>query len=395
MVYLLMFLSKIIRSSVVLVAVGLISIVSAAQPTTSSTLFKDSKRWAPNSWLIDSKIPSWWYIVKESPTPARLQYPELNESEGELFRRLDSEFMYSDAKAIALVDGYSVKYQSFNTPATEFSTYFGFSMGKTLTAMGVGKAICARKLDFGTKASEFLPELRGSALGDATVHDLLRMASGTAIGKHDTSVMTPEQFANWQSFATVLYRPIISEARVSAAERGLFSDYRPGEVFRYKGTDPLVLSMMVSEATGMPWTSWLQENVFNQAGTKNQGSYSTDRSGTGSADAGLRATLDDWIRLAIWIQSSREETGCFGDFVRKATSKQIDFQTKGESSGFYGYGYFTWISHPLVPDSYWAFGHGGQAIGWSTRNKKIVVMFSNFPTFSEQLYRAAREWFSY
>ena len=84
------------------------------------------------------------------------------------------------AKAFALVDGDTVLYSEFKAPADADSVFFGFSMGKTVTAMAVGQAVCDGKIKLDTKASERVPELTGKALGNATVRDLLRMASGVS-----------------------------------------------------------------------------------------------------------------------------------------------------------------------------------------------------------------------
>src|SRR6218665_1710710 len=48
-----------------------------------------------------------------------------------------------------------------------------------------------------SKAGDEVPELQGKALGNATVHDLLRMASGAAEQNGDRTIWTPEQAKDW------------------------------------------------------------------------------------------------------------------------------------------------------------------------------------------------------
>ena len=83
------------------------------------------------------------------------------------------------AKAIALLDGPNLVFLEYNAPANVDSFFTSASMGKTVTAMAVGQAICAGKLKLTDRTEDIIPEVNGTALGRVTVRDLLRMASGT------------------------------------------------------------------------------------------------------------------------------------------------------------------------------------------------------------------------
>ncbi|HRK38733.1 MAG TPA: serine hydrolase domain-containing protein [Burkholderiaceae bacterium] len=301
------------------------------------------------------------------------------------------------AKAFALMDSDVVVYSETKAPADLESVYFGYSMGKTVTAMAVGQAICAGKLKLDTRASDWMPELAGKALGAATVYDLLRMASGSADPNPDSSVWTPEQFKEWSRGDLNLVN-LVSEDRVAKAQRGVFSDYKPGELFSYKSTDPTVLGVMVSRATNTVWNQWIQERVLNPMGAAHSGFYVQDRQQNGLADSGLRMRLDDWMRFAVWVKRSSKEQGCFGDFVRKALSTQIRNSGSPASrkfgKAFGGYGYFTWTENPAVPNTAWASGWGGQRIGWNTdpANDRMVVTFSNIQNWMADVDEVARDW---
>ena len=193
-----------------------------------------------------------------------------------------------------------------------------------------------------TKANEVMPELNGKALGNATVRDLLRMASGAADPNPDSSVWTPEQFKEWGRGNLNLVN-LVTEDRIAKAAKGVFSDYKPGEVSTYKSTDPYVLGIMVSRATGTVWSQWIQEQILNPMGAAKPGLYVQDRQQNGLADSGLRMRLEDWMRFAVWVKRSSKESGCFGDYVRAATSTQISNgsnpSTRKMGKLFGGYGY--------------------------------------------------------
>ena len=361
----------------------------------SSNPYADGTAAAPDEWLLVKKGQPWWYETKPSPTPVQLQKRAPTAAEQAIIDRARALVANRPAKAFALMDGDSVLYSEYKVPADADSVFFGFSMGKTVTAMAVGQAICAGKLKLETKANEVMPELNGKALGNATVRDLLRMASGAADPNPDSSVWTPEQFKEWGRGNLNLVN-LVTGDRVANAAKGVFSDFKPGEAFSYKSTDPYVLGIMVSRATGTVWNQWIQEKILNPMGAAKSGLYVQDRQQNGLADSGLRMRMEDWMRFGLWVKRSSKEPGCFGDFVRAATATQISNgsspSTRKIGKQFGGYGYLTWTENPASPDTTWAMGWGGQRISWHKHSDRMVVVFSNVESWMTDVYPLANEW---
>lgn len=379
----------------VAMAIAMIGIGPAsAQP---SNPYAGDAASAPDEWLLVKRGPAWWYEIKPSPNPVALQQRAPTAGERGAVERARTLLSTRAAKAIVLLDGDTVVHSEIKGPADADSVFYGFSMGKTVTAMAVGKAICADKLKLATKAADLLPELKGRALGEATVRDLLRMASGAAEPNADSAVWTPEQFREWQR-GNLNLLSLVSEDRVSKAARSLFSEYKPGEHFSYKSTDPLTLGLMVSRATGMPWNQWLQQSVIDPMGAAKSGLLVQDRTQNGLSDGGVRMRLEDWLRFAVWVKRQSKESGCFGDYVRAAMTMQISNagNTASRKFGklFGGYGYLIWTENDVAPKTAWASGWGGQRIGWSTErgNDRMVVTFSNTENWMQEVYELGREW---
>lgn len=350
---------------------------------------------APDDWLLTPKGPKWWYQTTPSPQPKALNVRAAKAAEQTVINEARTLMANRPAKAFALLDGDNVLHTEFKAPADANSLFFGFSMGKTVTAMAVGQAICAGKLSLQTKASELIPKLQGKALGEATVHDLLRMSSGTAQINADSTIWNKEQVQDWR-VGLLNLEDLVSSDPVTQAARGVFSAYKPGEVFAYKSTDPLTLGIMVSRATNTPWNQWIQEQVLNPMGAAHAGLYVQDRAQNGLADSGMRLRLEDWMRFAVWVKESSKQQDCFGGFVRTAMSKQIANgttpATRKNGKLFASYGYLTWTDNDVAPNTAWAVGWGGQRIGWNKGNDRMVLVFSNEESWLGDAYVLAKNW---
>ncbi|MFO1263382.1 MAG: serine hydrolase [Rhodoferax sp.] len=347
---------------------------------------------APDEWLLASRGPSWWYTTKPSPTPVALRQRAANAAEQAVIDRARQLMADRPAKAFALMDGDTVVYSDTKAPANSSSLFHGFSMGKTVTAMAVGQAICAGRLQLTTKASDVIPELSGKALGNATVRDLLMMASGATDANSDSTVWTPEQNKAWNEGTLNLSATITTDERIAKAQRGVFSDYKPGEYFSYKSTDPLTLGLILSRATGTVWNQWIQERILNPMGAAYPGLLVQDRQQNGLSDGGTRLRLEDWQRFALWVKRSSKEQGCFGDYVRAAQSTQINNVARKSGREFGGYGYLTWTDNYLATNTAWAIGYGGQRISWHKNSDRMLIAFSNVESWMPDIYAVARDW---
>lgn len=384
------------NNAIKVIAIGLACLIFGMSANAQNPT-QDGAAAAPDAWLFDGVGRPWWYKTTASSKPTELRRREPSAAEQSLVERVKTLMATRPARAFALVDGETVVYQQFNAPASDDAVIFGFSMGKTVTAMAVGQAICADKIKMQTNAGELIPPLNGKALGNATVRDLLRMSSGTTEGNADTSVWSPEQARAWGQGNLNLV-DLVTDERVAKAQRGVFSEFKPGEAFAYKSTDPHTLAIMTAKAVGMPWSQWVQRSVLDAMGMAKAGLYVQDRAGNGLADSGMRMSMADWIRFALWIKRSSAEPGCFGDFVRASMSTQIKNGSgpndRRFGKNFGGYGYFIWTENGVAPNTAWALGWGGQRIGWSTdpANSRMIVTFSNVENWQQEASELARDW---
>jgi CubicO group peptidase (beta-lactamase class C family) len=293
---------------------------------------------------------------------------------------------------MALMDGNQVVWLAYKSPASSSSRFLSFSVGKTVTAMAVGKAICEGKLSLNGRVSQFVPELAGTDLGQATIEDLLKMSSGTWQGNPDSTIVSAEQDQRIRS-GSMNFLDLLSTSRVNTAEKNADGRPRkPGEHFVYRSTDPLALGVALNKVTGTTYAKYVEREVLIPAGIGRSAIIGQDHSGFGTADGNVRLYLEDWIRLAVWVKSNQVGRGCFSDYVRQATTTQVANKSKKSGVFFDGYGYQTWTANLKRRDSYWAVGHGGQRIGWNQGNHRMLVAFSNVENYMAELYDLYAQW---
>ena len=373
---------------VILIAACLIAVLL---PNLGISQILPSANAFPDEWLL-GRCRAHHYQTAIAPNPSPLVFREPRGQEIAVVELAQKLFDNTASKAIALIDGNEIVWLKYKSPASDNSRFLSMSVGKTVTAMAVGAAICEGRLQFSTRVGELVPELANTHLGKSTVRDLLRMSSGTQEPNPDSTIENTAQREDIHAGRMTLLDLLRTE-RVSSQHRGLFSNRQPGEHFSYKGTDPLTLSVMINRATGTTYAKYVEQQVLIPAGIARSGIIGQDHSGYGRGDGSVRLYLEDWIRFAAWIKSSSLKNDCFGNFVQQASSTQISNSSRTRGALFGGYGYLIWTNNERsTRDSFWANGHGGQRIGWNRSNNRMLVVFSNGEDYMPSLYRLYADW---
>ena len=344
---------------------------------------------APDQWLL-SNGREWHHKTDVSPEPLELKHRDPTHQESLLIKRAQSIIQGSSTKYMALVDGNNLVWSEAKNPLPDNRRIFGMSMGKTLTALAAGAAICERKITLNTVATEFVPELNGTDLGKSTVKELLTMSSGVWAGYPDSRIYKAEE-ENELNSGSLSMLDILKREKVASYPKTIFGDsVKAGEKFEYKSTDPLLLGVILNRSTKMNFGRWVEQSVLIPAGIKRPAIIAQDRAGFGNSDAGIRLFAEDWIRFAIWVNQKQKSEGCLGDYIREASKTQIPVKTRPTDN--LGYGYFIWTENKVVKDSYWAAGYAGQRIAWNQKNNRMLVVFSNDARAMDQVSALYRDW---
>lgn len=347
----------------------------------------------PDSWLL-SNGQQFHYKSTASPTPRALTQRSPTAQEQAIIEKADSLIRSKPAKAIALVSGDELVWVKFQNPQDSDKLFMSMSVGKTITALAAGKAICSNKVSLDTVTADIVPELKDRDLGKSKLVDLLKMSSGTWEGNNDSTVFTGSQERAVNNGKASLL-DLIGDEKISAFQNSFLKKVSsPGSDFSYKSTEPLTVGVIINRVTGMSYAKYIQQEILNPAGVSSAGVIGQDWFEYGRSDGSVRLKVEDWARVAVWVRESMEKDDCFGKFLQAASTTQIKNVSKKIGSSFDGYGYFIWTENAYAKDSFWASGHGGQRIGWNHKNKRILVAFSNHETYMLDLYAIYNEWMS-
>ena len=288
------------------------------------------------------------------------------------------------AGLLILKDGKIVveRYGMGNDAASKWTT---FSIAKSFMATMVGTAIHDGRLKLTDRADKHLPRLKGTAYGETTISDLLRMTSG--IRWKDTAAEGGNLL------------PLLQAARLH--RRGAVLDYLATldhdalvmNAFNYNSGNSHVLAEIVQAVTGTDLNVYLSHKVWEPAGMESDGYWwaETKHDGIEFGGGGISATLRDYGRFGNFILKGALNNGRSvlpEDWARQAYKPQDVYGTRyGEilDLGFdkrIGYGYHWWVSNPELTNRpkdkpiFHAYGIFGQYIFIDRETKTVVVVLS-------------------
>lgn len=283
--------------------------------------------------------------------------------------------------SIVLVERGKIIYEHYNEPAAADRWFYSWSMSKSLTAYTMGTALCKGRVpSLDTPAGELSPELRATVYSQATVRDVLMMASGARDAQQDGEYRS----GVWLELVGQSYSG--QDYLRDHSGRG-----RPrGSTFSYKNTDTLALESVLEAQGG--FVRQFEENIWSRIGAERGASWILDKNGRALAYAGFTAHTRDWARLAMWtIDQLKGNDSCMRDYMRAATQQQISNHSS-TGRAFRGYGYQTFIGNFGSNSSYWWVGHGGQRVGIDPKTERIIVVSSHREDYMGQIYELFGAW---
>ncbi len=254
-------------------------------------------------------------------------------------------------------------------------SFFG-TLGAMLVAEG--------KLDENAPVSKYVPELKDSAFGDATIRQVLDMRTGL---KYSENYLDPNAEI-WQHTRAggVLPRPAGYQGPQTFYEflQTVKKEGEHGGSFAYKTVNSDALGWVIRRATGQSIGQLLSERIWSRMGAEQDAYFTVDSVGNEFAGGGLNAGLRDMARFG---EMMRNQGRFNGQQIIPASVVQ-DITKGGDKSAFpqasfptlpgWSYRNMWWVSNN-EHGAYSARGIHGQAIYIDPKAEMVIARYASHP----------------
>jgi len=256
-------------------------------------------------------------------------------------------------------------------PETHWPSY---SMAKSASSTLVGAALQDGSISsLDDPVTKYVPSLKGGSYEGVSVRNVIQMASGV---KWDETYTDPKSDRRKLLEVQLQQKPGTILAFMSALPRA----GAPGTIWNYNTGETFVVGAVLEGATHKPLAKYLSEKIWAPWGMEFGAKWQLESpDGMGWAGSGLLATLRDFGRLGLLVQSDGVIHGKRvvppGWFEEAGSAKQFGGKTEE-------YGYLWWTfpkGDPAHDDAFQAIGIFGQHMYINRKEKVVIVVLSARP----------------
>jgi CubicO group peptidase (beta-lactamase class C family) len=277
-----------------------------------------------------------------------------------------------------------IVYERYFGVLTPERQHLAFSVTKSVVATVAALLMEEGALDESATVAHYVPELRSSALGDATIRHLLDMTTGPDYSENYTDPNSGVW--NFSRAGGFLARPPGYSGPESFLDylNTLTKAYPHGERYAYKTVNTDALAAVLRRITGKSLSDLLHERIFSRLGMEQDAYFTVDPTGAEFAGGGLNLTLRDMARFGEMLRLDGRYNG--RQIVPRAVVAGI--RKGGDRALFALAGYRTlpgwsyrnmwWVSHD-EHGTFSARGAHGQVIYIDPAAEMVIARFASHP----------------
>ncbi len=264
------------------------------------------------------------------------------------------------------------------------TVHSAFSVTKSFVGTHAAMQVYDGTLDANAQVTHYVPELRDTAYGDATVRQVMDMTIGV---RYSETYADPEaDIWNYARAGGMRARP------AGYAGPSTFYDYlvtlkkegEHGTGFTYKTVNSEVLAWIVKRVAGVRLADLTSTEIWSKLGCEYDALYQVDSVGTEAGGGGLNTTLRDLARFG-------EAMRCDGSFNGQQivpAAVVADIRNGADRAHFSTAGYVTlpgwsyrnmwWVSHD-AHQCFTARGIHGQLIWVDPKAEMVIARYGSHP----------------
>ncbi len=289
---------------------------------------------------------------------------------------------YTDA--IVVLHKGKVVYERYFGVMSPAAQHGAMSVTKTFVGTLAATLVAEGKLDDRKTVAHYVPELKQSAFGSATVRQLMDMTTG---------IRFSENYADpnaevWAHAAAGNPLPKPADYKGPRSYYEFLQTVKPegkhGDAFHYRTANTDVLGWILARVTGKNVAQLLSERIWSQLGTEQDAYMSVDSTGTPFAGGGLNMGIRDLARFGEMIRNDGRANGkqiipaaAVQDI--RAGGKQSDFAKAGyQQLKNWSYRNMWWVTHN-PHGAFMARGVHGQALYIDPKAEMVIARFASHP----------------
>jgi CubicO group peptidase (beta-lactamase class C family) len=174
------------------------------------------------------------------------------------------------------------------------------SVTKALGSCVAANLVEARSLGLDDELAAMVPELAGSAYGDATLRHLLDMSVGI---KYEDELDRPE-YDGARLCRLEGVQPSLAGDEPGSAYDEATRTHKEGEhgaVFHYVSLNTFVLGWVMERATGVPVAELIRTHLWSKLGTEHDAYILLDGAGSAQLEGGFASSLRDMARFGLML----------------------------------------------------------------------------------------------
>lgn len=275
-----------------------------------------------------------------------------------------------------------IVYEKYRAGAAPERPHIAMSVTKSFVGLLAAMLAHEGVIDPAAQVTKYVPELAGTAWGDATLRQVMDMTTGV---QYSETYADPKAEV-WEYIAAAKLTPprpgtVVHDSMYSFL-KSIKKEGAHDQAFAYKTVNTEVLGWVIRRATGQNIEQLLSARIWQKLGAENDARFLVDAAGTAVAGGGLNPTLRDMARFGEMMRLG----GKFNGQQIVPAAVVADIAAGADKAKFAKAGYATlpnwsyrnmwWVSDQGY---YMARGVYGQAIYIDPKHEVVIVKFGSHP----------------
>ena len=277
-----------------------------------------------------------------------------------------------------------VVYERYFSEITENDVHAVMSLTKSFTGTLAAMLVAEGKLDENKKVAAYVPELKNSAFGDATVRQVMDMT--TALKYSEDYADPKAEIWDFSAAGNPLPKPKNYKGPIGyyAYLETVKKEGTHGQVFGYKTVNADALGWIISKVTGKSVAKLLSEKIWSKIGMEQSAYYQVDALGIPFAGGGFNAGLRDLARFGELIRNKGNWNGeqivpaAAIEDIEKGGSKEAFAKSGHPELKGWSYRNMWWITEN-ADGAFAARGVYGQTVYIDPKAEMVIVRLASHP----------------